>query len=436
MVQAIARAVDGMMKDSTAINYQLLHQPCLDSMTLKHINTVSLCQRLFLIVIIVIFVNYWIGLYCLSYDTPNVTLNTHRNETHVPSNVCSFYLIKNKNPNWANYHFFHDMECILSALHFQHFSSDCTDINMIVSDRFNYGKSVYSQLFNFTMMDRNAFNNYTRKVENKYGCQHGKEFRTTMAVFRRYIIKRFKLDNIYKMGYDSREFYKDYGDVLIINRNKHRHIHNANELFERLQIEFTKTSHRVRMVYFDKMPLLQQYECVLNASVLITPHGAAEIHLMMVNPVFGNRIKVIELCPPYTHCFVTKQEGPRNANLCPYYYQKAFKQVYIYGVGREDQRLGNCSVFWKEHNRFVENQRAVNKRFQARNFIIDFKRINGFKVDVGEVLAAVKDETLVNRMYIDRTMFGETEFMFYKSTKSLVDKQKREVFELYPEINK
>eukprot|EP01083_Nonionella_stella_P071058 190605_1 len=343
-------------------------------------------------------------------------------------NICTFYLRKNKNPNFEHYHFYHDMECILSAFHYQSFIK-CQDINMIVSDQYNYSKSVYRQIFNFTIIDRDEFNNNSG---SHYGCQRGKTYMYEMKKYRDYIVNKFKLNNQYNMGYDSKSFYETYGDILIINRQKFRHIHNVDELRTRLQMEFKNTSHEVRMVYFDKMPLLEQYQNILNATVIITPHGAAEVNWMMVNYLFvPSVIKLIELCPPYTHCWLSNDNGGKRVNLCPHYYNQVFKYFLIYAVAREDKQLGNCSVFWDYHNEIIKN----NTKRRARNFKIDFKRINGFKVAVDGILNAIHEPySRKHAMYIDQASFEETERMYYKSTVSLVDKHKREVFELYPSL--
>ena len=301
---------------------------------------------------------------------------------------------------------------------------------MIVSDQYNYSKSHYHQLFNFTIIDRHQFNNisYTH-----YGCNRANDYIHDIKAFRQYIIDRYSLDNKYKMGYSSKEFYTKYGDILIINRDKFRHIYNVQQLYNRLQIEFKNTSHDVKLVYFDKLSLIEQYKAILNASVIMTPHGAAETNFFMIHKAFARQgdIKVIELCPPYTHCWLTDQgkEGMR-VNLCPHYYRKVFRNIKIFGVARESTELGNCSVFWKYHNDMIRTQKK-----KTRNFPIDFKRIMAFKVGVSGIIDIIRTDRLYkgDTMRIDRAEFSDRELMYYNSTVTMVNKQAREVFTLYPE---
>ena len=360
---------------------------------------------------------------------------------------CSLYLIKNVEPSYEEYHVFHDWQCLISAFHFQLESNisvaDCNNITFIVSQEYDYTPSVFynSNIFNFKVISNKEFREYIRKPGNRYGCLKANKWQKRMVQLRDFIIKKFKMSNEHNLPYDSSEYYINYGDIVILDRARYsqRGIYNVMELKNSLDELFINTMHNVRLVYFENVTLLKQYETILNSSVIITPHGATETSLFMIGKSMRKYIKIIELCPPYTHCKFKCKKGENcwrlsRLTLCPHFYREVFNYLHIYGIAREDINLGDCYKYFGDHEWFIKYNLG------SRDYVKDFKRVVNFKVNVDDIINIINQSSEIKEYYlyyhhrdfIHSTHFGQTELEFYKSNITIIPPGKPHCFDLYP----
>lgn len=349
-------------------------------------------------------------------DNYNENKNSNNYKDNDNKNICEIY-VRPRFPKQKIRSFFHDLECIVSSFEYINGSiADCDIINMYTSKSFDYTHSAYSKLFNLTIInDKEFYDN----PKSKYGCKRSMRWLSNfvdnkMTQFQQYIIRTFKLNQyIYNL-----DFYKsNKSNILIIDRHHHRGIANIDELYHRLCKLYGQ--NRVLLVYFDEYTIIKQYEFILNSSVIITPHGAAEASFLMVSNdrYIKNIIKLIELCPPYAHCpfqcnYFDKILNKsiyinfKKARLCPMFYNKYFKQHDIIGIARQD-------IHWDCYNY------CLYQKEQNRHFEVELRRINNFTVDVDLVIKAINTKLTKpkgqNVLIKEVEMTGK-EFYFFNST--------------------
>eukprot|EP01083_Nonionella_stella_P303643 1051888_1 len=337
------------------------------------------------------------------------------NRTEEQTKKCNVYVPKDKHHYGA---VFHDMDMILSSFcQFQKQNisiQECDDIILTVSAQYDYQHTTLNgrntdQIFTFNIINHSDFE--TQWKHNK--CNGQPYPQDQMLQFREFLIKKFKLTNSYNMDYKL-QFYRKHGDVLIIDRRTTRRILNIKELYQGVCDLYP---NRTKLVYFEDISLLEQYHHVLNASIIITPHGAAE-HSLMVWPfelskkdVYNEFNKLIELCPPYTHCpwNCHRVIWRYKANLCPMAYQNTFRSLNFsfYGIAREDVHW-NCSQYcWYHH--LSPHKRQIN---------LEFLHIIFFKVNVQSVVDALNyhQRSSGSMHFIHADQFDTKEYAFYRST--------------------
>eukprot|EP01084_Bolivina_argentea_P131954 232863_1 len=319
----------------------------------------------------------------------NITEEVHHpNATNITATTsadlvqCDAYF-RERFPRLHMRSFFHDLECLISSFKFTTTPLDeCDNIRLIISDQQqNLLRSAYSQIFETKVIPHNE---WAANNKSHYGCQRAKGYMSNkygmMDKLQQYVIDKFGIRNKFNMSYGSKRFYEHYADILIIDRMHHRRISNVRELCAQINRIF---DNRCIIAYFERLTLKQQWEHVLNASVVITPHGAAEASLIMARnrPV---SVPVIELCPPYLHCRlrVDGHTSGYNYPLCPVFYKKRFFNRKIIGIAREHY-LWNCSEYIKE--------KGSDVRFSLE---AEFKKINHFEVDIGLVIQAISNATV------------------------------------------
>ena len=354
----------------------------------------------------------------ISNDINNITSDNDINNTRMDIVQCEIYV----RPRFPKSHissFFHDLECIVSAFDQINGSiSDCTEITMFTKKSYNYSNSAYSSLFNLTIIDDKIFD---LEPKSNYGCQRSMKwmsnYHNKIQEFRQFIINKYKLKNKYNINYNSYKFYNlnnNLSDILIIDRHHHRGIANINKLYNKLISIYN--INRVHLVYFDDLPITIQFEYILNSSIIITPHGAAETSFIMISndKLIKSQIKLIELCPPYNHCwFGCDNFKGHRGNLCPHFFSKQFKQHKIIGIGREDFKW-NCDNYCQ----YQKNSK--------RNFDKEFRRINNFTVSIDLIIDAINNfKNYSNNKWhpvlIKKVKMMDKEFYFYNSTKTVTN---------------
>eukprot|EP01084_Bolivina_argentea_P298485 514375_1 len=375
-----------------------------------------------------------------TYTTPTTSLLNKQIRIDDKSRNLTDCRLLLRRPRYKFKSFFHDWECVAPSFYqvkeiYNHNMSLCKNITYILQKEWNWkSRTWFRELFNI------EYSNSTDIYER--GC--GSASRMTMSnranimtEFQEWLIKHFNLNNNLKIGYKNKEFYEKHGDILILNRHFRRQISDITlqEIYIGLKKIYSNTNHTVRIVYFYYLSIITQFHCILNSSIIITPHGSAETSFIAIpnSLQIKHNIKIIELCPPYTHCPMDCDGAGRNsAYLCPYYFSHQFHNHYWIGIGTEDIKM-NCSQFCLKAKNYKWN---LDKGFRnIIDFDSSFELIKEAIYNINIPINIDKQNrsiTLINRIEMNNASWN-----FYNSDVKLINTNLHTgTYDLYPERKK